>query len=508
MDDPLESLRQLAQDIKSQPNITLSHKQIQDYFEKLVVVAHTPDGYESLCWEIGVWLLLLAGERQAILFNAYGYPAIRAALTSAIESGGLPKGLGWYTSGFTPGDVDGDVMLGVLTHPTIQPVLKRTLAAHELCLDLDYLRPSDQQTGSAAVCLLAHLRRVGLDRQTQLMWAARLVEHLDAENPAREQAIRLVLEGLLQAERYVNAFYWLQAYFHAADQNLSDTVFEVTAEIIKIADGMGESGYSVLNSLSYDNDLLGLLYNSKRAQLLLALALLWISFTKGFPVKQDFIDQSAELLWGEYPNITLFVKRVSNWACQLVRQARPAAAVDYLHAPEQRPQALAALKRDLQRPPNLRGRGSALDVWKECRDTVFDPLLSALAQVASHKELRGIKKDIDELGAEALVKNSAAYKSSVRLRKIEAGLHKTLEAHLQKYIDSLAHSADLCYQSLEVTMLVKQLEAEIKWTDLQQEYDELVEHWPSLAECLQSYFSPVLDEWLAGVERVENTPWP
>jgi hypothetical protein len=124
--------------------------------------------------------------------------------------------------------------------------------------------------------------------------------------------------------------------------------------------------------------------------------------------------------------------------------------------------------------------------------------------VTSHKELRGIKKDIDELEAAELVKN----KATAKLRKVETTLHKALVVHLQKHIDGLAHSAELCYQALEVTMLVKQMEAEIKWADLQQEYNELIEHWPSLAEGINRYFAPVLDEWLAGVERVEHALWP
>ncbi|MBN1886600.1 MAG: hypothetical protein JW850_01365 [Thermoflexales bacterium] len=501
MDDPLESLRQLAQDIKSQPEFALSHKQIEQYLERIALAAHTPDGYESLCWEVGVWLLLLSADRQNVLFNAYGYDAVRAALSNALESGCLPKGLGWYTAGFTPGDVDGDVMLGVLSHPSVQPALNKSLASYELNLDLDYLNPSDHELGRATVLFVAHLHRLGLDRQVQLMWAARLVEHLSPENPARELAIQLVLEGLLQTERYVNALYWLQAHFEdKAGEHLQDAVFSVVSAVIALARELGGEGYTIVNGLACDDDFLLLLYSSKRAQVLLALALLWLLFMKGFAAKQDFIDTSADLLWVDFPNIALFMKRVSKWSFQLSVQsplAAAAAGVDYLQSPLRKAQAVTEARQELDRPPTYRGRAPLVELWREQRDRVFIPTLAALEDATDHKPLRTIKRDIEALSPESLIRDSLVYRSMARRRGDEAGWHKTLGAHFQRMIDQLAHITDLCWQSIEAARFVTQLESELRWIDLEGEYTHLLEQWSSLADEATLYLSPVLDEWVA-----------
>jgi hypothetical protein len=501
MDDPLKSLRQLAQDIKSQPDFALSHKQIEQYFEQIALAAHTPDGHESLCWEVGVWLLLLSADRQNVLFNTYGYNAVCAALSNAIESGCLPKGLGWYTAGFIPGDVDGDVMLGVLSHPSVQPALSKSLASHELKLDLDYLNPSDQELGRATVLFVAHLHRLELDRQLQLMWAARLVEHLSPENPARELAIQLVLEGLLQTGRYVNALYWLQAHFgDEAGEHLQDAVFSVVSAVVKLAPNLDEEGYPLVNGLASDDDFLLLLYSSKRAQVLLALVLLWQLFMKGFAVRQDFIDTSADLLWVDFPNLALFMKRLSKWSFQLSVQsplAEPAAAVDYLQSPLRKEQAVAETRQELDRPPTYRGRAPLVELWREQREGVFIPILAALEGATDHKPLRTIKRDIEALSPESLIRDSLVYRSMPRRRDEGAAWHKTLGTHFQRTIDQLAHIADLCWQSIEAARFVAQLDGELRWIDLEGEYTHLIEQWPSLADEAALYLSPVMDEWNA-----------
>ena len=134
---------------------------------------------------------------------------------------------------------------------------------------------------------------------------------------------------------------------------------------------------------------------------------------------------------------------------------------------------------------------------REQRDQVFIPTLTALEGAADHKLLRTIKRDIEALSPESLIRESLVYRSMARRRGDETTWHKILSGYFQKTIDQLSHIADLCWQSIEAARFVTQLESELRWLDLEGEYTHLLEQWPSLADEAALYLSPVLDEWVA-----------
>ncbi len=493
----LAALKQFLENIESQPDLTLSHKQVEDYFKKIVSIAHTPDGYESLCWEVGVWLLLLSDDKQNSYFNTYGYAAISAALSNAIADGNLPGGLGWYTSGFLPNDVDGDIMLGMLSHSIIQANLNRSLSTHEFTLKLEQLDPSDEHLGNAVIKFLAHLHRFGMDYSTQLMWAARLVQHLSPENPSQKLTLHLSLKGLVRAKRYINAFYWLQAYFtDKADHDLEDIIFEIMSAIVKITLDMDDRGYKILARMSYDDKILQVIYCSKRTQLLLAFVILWLLAMKGFPVKQDFIDQSVSLLWGNYSNLSRFIGLFSNWALQITTQTNVdgpnVIAFDYLSAPNQRVVYLSEIKSLFDSLPNYRAR-LVKEVWKECRNEIFLPLVSSLED-ADKQKLDRIKNDISNLDPDQLIDNSKTYRQEHHASRIITGKTRQMIAtDFQEYINKLATIADLSHQTDIARMFIEQIENDIEWGNLYRECNNLVEEWPSLEDYIDGYFMPIVD---------------
>lgn len=500
--ESLEELRQFIEDAKSGRPFEPSVEQLQGYFRDLVSAASGPEGYESLCWEAGEWLLLLSGDLQSELFDSFGYEAISVALSSSIEHGTLPKGLSWFTSGFVPNDIDGDIMLGVLTHPAVRAALEKGLVSHGFTLSLDLLNPSDQHLGSATVRFLAHLHRAGMDRSVQLMWAARIVKHLSSDNPARNLAIQLVLEDLLQVGRHVNAFYWLRAFFaDRRDDTTADLIFEAVSGVVKIALDMGESGYEILRRMSYENELLLLCYASKPTLVSLSLVMLWLAAAKAIPVRQESLSQGMDLLWDEYPNITLFLRKVSSWATAVLEQSsttmKPCPLLDYLYAPVKRSRALNELLERIEWIPFYRGRRLPVDLWRECRDDVFRPILNSLQGVSDLDRLRTIMEQVSSLDAGDLVRSSNAYRGAQTYRQLEPDSQKMLEADFQDSIERLIHISELTFQTIMVSGFAYQMERWIDWAGLNQECTELLERWPSLADTVDTYFRPVLSGWEA-----------
>jgi len=494
---PLLTIQQFLKEIESEPELTLSQAHLEDYFEKLTLLANTPEGYTTLCWQAGEWLLLLAGERQDHYFNRYGYVTIGIALATALADGALPAGLGWYLVGFVPNDVDGDLMLSVLSHPTIQSQVSRSLRKHGFRLDLTRLAPDDQPLGYAAVRFLANLHRCGLDRAGQLRWAAGLVKHFSPENPARDESLRLVLAGLIETQRYVNAFYWLQAYFiDRMSAALNDVIFEVVSNIVELALNMAGPGDQILARLSHDPDLERLLAAGRRTRLFFGLLLLWLLGVRGIWVHPQSIERTIELLWQDYPNLSIFVNIFSTWAFQIVQQSPPAgpskAALDYLRAPHQKTAALAELAQELaDLPAGYRGR-PATEVWQSCRDTTFAPLLARLPN-ANNKQLEALKKEISALSPETLIEQSLAAQPAPARAMLNRQMRHMIATDFQEYCGKLTMLVELCYQTNLVNLFIEQIEGQVVWIELYQETEALSAAWPTLGDHIRTYFLPIID---------------
>lgn len=508
--DALETLSKLVEDASSLSDFRLSNEELNDHFEKLLSAAHVPKGYGTLCWEAGAWLLLLSGDKYNLLFNAYGYPAIATAMSTAMESGNLPSGLGWYTAGFLPGDVDGDIMLGVLSHPLVHAALTQGLAAREFTINMKLIDPYDEQLGKALSQFLEYLHRVGMDRQTQLTWAARLTEHISAENPAREMTIRLVLEGLIQTGRYINAFYWLKSFFNEFD-DIRDEIFEVVSEIAKIIQSMGENGYRIFGRMSEDEKLERILFSSARSRLMLSLILFGLLLREGIKINQRFIDRSTALMWKDHPELALFIKTVTAWALEVYRdeesthgdnvEHKARTACDLLRAPQEKAQALQRFREELEHVPFFRGQTIPVEVWKECRDEVFEPLVSSL-ESAGYKELQDPKEAITDLDPDSLIRSSQAYKASLGHRRLKAGSQKMLSTDFRKHIQKLVDLLELCYEANKAMYILSGVSKEIDMALLVREYEGIASKWPSMTGCINEYLAPVVTEWRAAQERV------
>ena len=494
----LISLQNLIDNLDSQHNPILSHKEIEEYFQKLILAASAPDGYKSLCWKAGEWLLLLSDDMQNTYFNSFGYKAISVALSNAIENGDLPDGLGWYASGFVPLDVDGDIMLNVLSHSTVHTNLTQYLSDHEFSLNLDRLDPSDKLLGEAVVKLLSHLHRFGMDYPTRLMWTARLMQHLSTDNPVHRLTIDLVLKDLIQTQRYINAFHWLQEFFSDNIYNdKEDTVFEVTREIVNIASNMDEGGDKILTNLSYDEKILHVTHCSKRAQLLLGFVILWLLAIKGLPVKPDLINTSVGLLWEDYPNMSRFIGLISSWAFDMTTQAsrnqQYLRILDYFESLERRAVALNEIKQFFDSLPNYRGRQLAIELWKESRDKIFSPLVSML-EVANDQDLDRARNDICRLDPNTLIDTSETFRYGHHANRIIDGKTRHMIANdFREYIDRLTDIADLSHLANVANRFIRQLEHEIEWGGLYRECDSFTDEWTSLEDYVGTYFLPIVD---------------
>lgn len=497
-----QELRNFIEFAESQPDIKLSDKELHHYFAKLVAVAKTQVGYRDLCWEAGIWLLLLSDNKQDKTFVNYAYEVIGNALSNTIVNGTLPDGLGWYVSkNFIPSDVDadGDVMLSILSHEFVEAKLTQCLSTVEFKIAFDRLDASDPITGNTLVIFLSHLHRFGLDLSMQLMWAARLVQHLSPENPAQRLAVDLVLICLMKTQRYTNAFYWLEAYY--ADKVYSDkeeVIYETVSALINNTLGLGIRGYKILARLSYDEKLIQITssFQSDRSQLLLGFITLWLLAEKGLPVKQDLIEQSAALLWGEYANISKFMVLLSRWSFEITTLSDAGntylGVTAYLNAPNDRADAILELEQLLSSQPKFnRGGRTPFQLWEEVREREFDPLISAFKS-SNRDKIEKARLRVAALEPDALIDDTPYQYKRRDNKKLEKIVHDMIAGELKTYIDKFLIIADLSQKFLVVSKFSGELD-EIRWVELRQECEDIVAELPYLKDYIDNYFRPLVD---------------
>jgi len=505
----LEELRQVYADISSKENPKLSDEEIENYFQKIILTARSPQTCEPVCWDVGVWLLLLSDNKQDYYFNKYGYDAIRTSIVSAIQEGCLPKGLGWLEVGFVPNDAQGDLMLGVLSNPDIDDALQKILVSQPLQIDLASVDPNDPKAYGVLVRFISHLHRFGLSDDAQLMWAARLVEHMSPQNRIRFDAMKLVLTCLIKTQRFINAFYWLQWLQHnfnkdegdanyLKEDSVSDVRYPLLLEIIKIIENSQDVSNKTLSIFLQDDELLNTVSTCDRCKLLIMLVIVWLIFIKGKPMNIHTIESVlGDLLWNNFPELSLFIQRLSSWAVNVINRGSISRVgiipVELLNVTHAREQVIEELRSEMNRNPNYRNRSLPVEIWRDCKENIFLPLLISLETSTNLSDLEEISKEIDELNANSLIDEMISTRpSKSRSQKLEPNSHQMLMRDFEGVINSLNQILSLCTKRFILEELLVILQREINWSDLDKELDSFSEQWPSLQDSINKYLDPIL----------------
>ncbi len=491
--DRLEWLHQLVTMASGDPQI--DEAEVEGYLAHLVSIGPFLDEHETTYWEAAMLLLLLSDDHES-LFDTYGYPAVAASTARAIEAGVLPRGLGWCTAGFRPTNIS-EWMLAVVDHPLVKTQLCAALAHNPFSLNLDLIPASDQELKQAVIQLLAELPRLNVAPEIPLTWAARLVEHLAIDDPVRSKAVHLVLQGLCDTGRYVNAFYWLEAFYsNRTGDRLGDVVFEVVTEIVRIAGNMPDEGARIIGQMSFDPELELLIGCSPRAQVLLSFAVLWATFTCGVPANKDFVERSLSVLWNDYTSLASFIQCMFEWSLEVATATNGdrLVAIDYIKALEQRKKAVLELRDELDRPHNYRNVRKGIELWRDC-ESVLRTLVNRLNAASSIRQLREIEPRIRDLDAAELIRESDVHGAGGRQRQVLTNVQKMVAQDLENCIERMNHLVHLSDLAFQTSAAVRRIDQEAGAPAVEEECTRLRDRWPTLEEPLNAYLVPVLSEW-------------
>ncbi|MCB0174041.1 MAG: hypothetical protein KDJ97_26220, partial [Anaerolineae bacterium] len=237
-------------------------------------------------------------------------------------------------------------------------------------------------------------------------------------------------------------------------------------------------------------------FQSDRSQLLLGFITLWLLAEKGLPVKQDLIEQSAALLWGEYANISKFMVLLSRWSFEITTLSDAGntylGVTAYLNAPNDRADAILELEQLLSSQPKFnRGGRTPFQLWEEVREREFDPLISAFKS-SNRDKIEKARLRVAALEPDALIDDTPYQYKRRDNKKLEKIVHDMIAGELKTYIDKFLIIADLSQKFLVVSKFSGELD-EIRWVELRQECEDIVAELPYLKDYIDNYFRPLVD---------------